>query len=420
MDRLTRGLLLSALLAGAAPAFAEDLIPSEDVKDRAHAEYDPRGVRLGSFILSPSLTATGAATDNYRATHKVRQANVGLLLKPDLAWRSDWLRNAVDGNVYVQQTVNTPLKKENSFTYGGRVSGMLEPSRDSEIRLTLTAKRDAEDRRYIGSALGTIGPNYFSILQGDASATKMFGQLKGTIFGSAQQARFDDVTLPNGVRIGQDYRDYRNLEAGASATYELSNGIGLELSGRHSDIHYLFGPGDPGYIPGLTLDRDAISNTVTLGVTLELSSLIYGTIRVGHLHRDVADPRVHDLSGLTYEANILWNVTPLTSLLLNARRTVDPATTIQSAGIVRSEASIEVHHELYRSLLLTAQLRAIRFRSINDPNDGEEYHARMGARYKLNRSISIIGSADYSRRNAAVVFNIYHAVEGTVGIRYAM
>ena len=238
--------------------------------------------------------------------------------------------------------------------------------------------------------------------------------------GAAQDVSYSDAKLPDGTDFSQDFRDYRNLQVGAAAAYQMNNGIAIEVAAQHFDTDYDLGPDDPDFIPGLSLDRDSKGKNLTLGVRLELSSLIYGTLRAGYMRRDIRDPRVDDVSGLTYEGNILWNVTPLTSLVFRGRRWVYPSGSLNSAGIERSDLTFEVHHELYRNLLLTGHAQTIRFRGVGGGPKGEEYHIKLGARYRMNRNISLLGGLEYSTRNSNIATNQYNAWEGSLGVRFAL
>src|SRR5205085_7096312 len=105
---------------------------------------------------------------------------------------------------------------------------------------------------------------------------------------------YHDAKLSGGQRISQDYRDYRAITVGGSAEYDMANGIGLIVTARHFNINYDFALGSPGFVPGLSLDRDSVGITAQAGVTLELSNLIFGTIQAGYLTRKYKDPRIQD------------------------------------------------------------------------------------------------------------------------------
>ena len=76
---------------------------SETVLNRARPDYDPLGIRLGSFILHPTLAVAGTydsnvfATPNTKATPVKGDFYVSEL--PSLSIGSDWNRHAVALNL---------------------------------------------------------------------------------------------------------------------------------------------------------------------------------------------------------------------------------------------------------------------------------------------------------------------------------
>jgi len=155
-------------------------------------------------------------------------------------------------------------------------------------------------------------------------------------------------------------------------------------------------------------------------MTLELSQLIFGTIQAGYMTRNFDDPRLHDVSSPSFDANVLWNVTPLTSIRATAGRSVEESASTVSAANVRSDVKLEVHHELYRYVLLTGELDYGHFRSTADDSSGSQYAAIVGGRYLVNRRATINGQLRYSKRSADNPFLRYSAAEARLSFRYGL
>src|SRR3982751_6844904 len=92
--------LFATLVLSSTVCAAQTIPQGQDVADRAHSEYDQIGVDVGGFNLRPSVATTVTATNNYRATNENREANVGLLLRPDLTWHSKWGRHRITGDLF--------------------------------------------------------------------------------------------------------------------------------------------------------------------------------------------------------------------------------------------------------------------------------------------------------------------------------
>lgn len=413
-----------ALFAGFAAissgAFAQQVVEGQDVSDRPHAEYDQLGLHVHDFVLLPSVTGTLAATDNYRATPNDRRANVALLLRPDLTWRSNWGRHRVDGDMFFEQRVNTPLHRENGNSYGITSHGVYEFSRDSYFRIGGVAQRLTESRGNLGSLQEAIEPVRFDLLRGDATLSKTFVLLKLEATGAVESRNYYDALLPGGAKLSQDYRDVLLTTVGGTADYDLENGITVLVTGQYSNYDYRLGPGRDGFIPGVTIDRDSSGGTLRAGVNLELSQLVFGTLQVGYLRRDYKDPRLHDVSGVSFEGSLSWNVTPLTTLVASGRRWVEESASVFSEGNVRNDIKLGVHHELYRYVLLTGELSYSRFKPVGIGSSGSEYAAVLGGRYLISRRLTLNGQVRYVQRTSNSLYLPYHATEARISLRYGI
>jgi hypothetical protein len=230
---------------------------------------------------------------------------------------------------------------------------------------------------------------------------------------------FSDPTTDTGIVIDQSFRDATTYTGVIGAGYDLRSGVSLVVRGQFDDARFPFGPGSPGFDPTRDINRNSKGYTIEGGVALELSSLIVGTIRLGHLDRQYEDPRLQDVSGLSYSADLLWNVSPLTSLRLRAGRTIEATASTIVAGNTRDQVEFIVEHELYRNLLLTGDVLYSEF-SPNGPGaDGQEFAAGVTARYRVDRHWTLNGRFGYRQRTSANPFIAFDATSGQISVAYA-
>src|SRR5271163_1858458 len=64
------------------------------VLDRPRPEYDPLGLRLGSFFLYPKLELGELYSDNVFATQSNKKTDFITVVSPTLDLRSNWSQNA--------------------------------------------------------------------------------------------------------------------------------------------------------------------------------------------------------------------------------------------------------------------------------------------------------------------------------------
>ncbi len=404
---------------GASPALAQSDVRGQGVADRAHPEYDPYGIDVGSFKLLPAVRASAEATDNYLASNTNRRSDVYLTVEPEVQVRSNWSRHRLTGRAYVNQSLHASLPDENVRQYGANVTGILDVTRQTQLRGDISSGQFVESRSSLGAFRASVEPVRYSILSSSVGASHAFNRLVVSAAVDANRVNFRDVRSSTGTLFDQDFRDVRTARVSGSAKYEMGSGIGLIVSGSVDDSRYGFRPGKLGFNPLVNIDRTSSGYSVLGGVTLELSSLIFGSVQVGLLDRKYRDPRLRNFRGLSYNANILWNVTPLTSIRLRADRSVEDTSSFTVAGNVRSTFQAGVDHELYRNIILTGDTSYSSFRPNGPGAGGKEFAIAASARYLINRRWSAGARIGYSQRLSDATFLKYRATTGSLSLRYA-
>lgn len=410
----------AAGLVGAAPGAAQSLVAGQGVADRARPGYDPVGSRLGSFTLYPSVTTTAEATDNYLATKDDRRSDVYLVVQPEAYLTGDFGRSRMNARAFASQSVHANLTRENAAQYGASANVAFDPTRDMQLRADVSAASYVESRSSLGAFQQSRSPVRFDVLHAGAGVSQRFTDLTLGASGAIERRNFHDTRLRDGgLRIDQDFRDVRATSLSGSAQYDLRNGIGLIVSGSYDDEHYSVRSDSPVFLDDTFLNRDSHGYNVQGGVTLELTRLIFGTIQVGYLTRDYEDPRLNDFSGLSYNADVLWNVTPLTSVRFRASRSVQDTSSFLIAGNTRSDFRVSVDHELYRYVIVSGEAAYGRFRPNGIGIGGDEYYVGARARYLLDRRYTLSGGIRHARRTSGSDFLRYNATTADLTLRVA-
>ncbi len=408
---------LAGVSAFPGTASGQVVLAGQGVADRARPDYDAIGTDVDSFRLYPSVTTSAEATDNYLATETNRRGDVALTVRPEVAIRSQWSRHRLDATLFVDQSIHGNLSSENATQFGGLVGGVYDISRQTQVRGDLSYGRYVESRTSLGSLQGSIEPVKFTVFHAGLGIARQQGDLTLNANTSLDYRNFSDTFLPGRVRFDQDFRDVRTVAAGGSAQYSLRNGVGLIASVRYTDDRYTFRPGAPGFLRGTDINRNASGFVLQGGVTLELSRLLLGTLQIGYLNRQYNDGRLRNFNGLSFDGNLLWNITPLTTLRFRASRSVEDTSSPLVAGNVRSDFHVYADHELYRYVILSGDAGYARFRPNGVGFGGNEVSIGASARYLIDRRFSINGGARYSERSSDSAFLRYRATTGFVSAR---
>lgn len=411
---------LIGLILATAPAVAQSDVRGQGVADRPRADYDPYGYPVGGFTLYPAITTSLEATDNYLATDTNRRGDVFAVIAPELRLASNWTRNRLTARAYFNQSLHANLSDQNTAQYGTEAGGALDITRSTQLTADASVGHFVENRADLGSFQGTQQPVTYNAYRGRIGFSQNFNRL--TINGSAglTSLNYNNVPVPGGTPIDQRFRDVRAFTGILSAQYEMGSGIGLIVTGQYDNSTYSFRPGQPGFDPLVNIDRTSRGFNLQGGITFELSSLVFGSIQFGVLNRNYTDQRLRDFQGLSYSANILWNVTPLTSLRLTAQRSVEDAASTIVAGNTRSDLKLFIDHELFRYVILSGDVGFGSFIPNGPGIGGQEFTLGGGARYLIDRRWSIAGNLRYSQRTSESSFLRYRATIAAVSVKFAL
>lgn len=390
---------LAGLLLASTAAQAQSLAPPRP-SEREAEEFEPVGGRIGSFFLFPSIETRIEYDDNILALPDNGEGDVELTVRGAVALESRWQRHSLEADAYVQQNFHGRFTTEDVMEGGGRVRGRLDIDRDTSARLVASLDAQAEDRANITSAGQARRPTRFRRADTMFSLARQMGRVQ--VIGDAQMVvlDFDDATRADGTLLDQDFRDSTYLRGSLTTLVEFSPRVSGLLRGQVDRLTYT---GDT-EVPD-PFDRDTTGYAIEAGARLELSSLLFGELRAGVLHRDVDDPTAEGLTGVSFGANLTWALTPLTTLRLFADRQVEEGGSQLVSGNIRSQARVEAEHELLRNVLLEARAGFARIETIGQiDTSADEYTLMVGATWKVDRNFRVFARADRFQRFADDAF----------------
>lgn len=439
-DRVARWQMLgtAVLAVASAPAAAQSLAPATGqnlppaqpnagpyagvpenvgVAERVRPEYFPIGGRLGSFFLYPTLTTSVIATDNVRATQDDRRGDVFAVVQGRARLQSNFSRHALVSETYIDQSIHARTASEDVTQYGTMALGRYDISRDTKISLQLDADHRAEERTSYNSPIGALAPLEYDRMRGVLTGEQSLGRLNVTATMNAARLRYDDVTLATGLPADQSFRDVDVLSTGIVLAFQFRPGVSALLSGSARRNDY---PVDgPTATQPTALVRDSSGARVEAGFRFELTSLLYAELRAGYLSQRYVDPRLPTASGLSFGGNLLWNVTPLTSVRVTADRRVDEAAQLNVAGNEVTELTVAVDHELLRNLIVSGFARYTDLSPIGPVPGSSERAARLSARYLVDRRLSLRGTVSHGSRSSAITGLSYKENRGLLSAQLA-
>lgn len=379
-------------LPGTALAQDEDAedSPNLTVQERERPDYDPLGIRAGTFLVYPSLGLEGGYDTNVFADNEDEEDDFFTTIRPEVQARSDWNRHSLNVGV-AGEVARYAQESDNDYEdFFFDATGRLDVNRENIINGALEFDRLHEDRESPDDlGQGTDITTYYqpvARLGYRHNFTRFYTQITGDI------TRFD---YTDGDENDRDRNQYRGqLRAG----YELSPRIETFVLGIYDIRRYDDTPNDQG------LDRDSEGYAGRVGLGVDLTGILFGEASVGYTRREYQDDELNSAGGLSGSAGLTWNVTQLTSIVLDAEAEVRE-TTVQfegeeASGRLDNRVGLDVTHELLRNVLLNANASYTRSKFEGTSRTDDIYEAGGGVTYLINRNFSLDATYRYSKRHS--------------------
>lgn len=402
------------------PAAGQTVPEGVGAADRPRPEYAPVGVRLGAFFLYPSLTLDAGYTDNVFAVADGKSKDGLFTIEPRLRLQSNWGRHALKLTSYSSSRRFIDNGGENATDAGIEGNGEYDITRTFKVSASGSFERLFENRASIDTNTQTQSPIKYTDSKLGTGAEFVVNRLTSEFNFGWQNLNYSDGALSDGQVVDQDYRDRRVLTGAARFDYELSPGYKLQLRASYEDRDYALEAGSPQFNPATDLDRDSHGYEIEGGFEFALTRLLYGNVRAGYLSQNYQSSVIDTVSGVTFGADLLWNVTTLTSARLTVdRRVVDTATAV-SAGRLVTQYGLGVDHELLRNLIISAdgQFARLRFSGLNRTDT--ETLAQLSVRYLLNEYLTVVLTAAREARNSPIDFIDYRRNSVSLNLKLAL
>lgn len=400
---MKRVLVLALSTFWSTPVLAQAVVPGNvGVAQRARPDYDPIGGRIGAFVLYPSLLIATDYSDNLYATETNKVDDAELVLRPSVRVASDWARHRLEVNGYYQRSFHATRTTENNSQAQARVNGGLDISRRSHLDVSMSFGRLTESRTDINSTSAARSPVTLDSFDSRLTYRQLFSRMNIVATGGVARFSYNDVFAFDGTLIDQSFRNGKIADGGVTVGYEFANG--LSVIGRFQADRLTYDVKTAGTGAAIIpFDRDSTGTRLEAGVSLDFTRLLSGTIRAGVLRRDNDNPLFLDANGVSFGADLLYNVTPLTSVRLVADRTIEPGGSPLTSGNLRAQGTLMVDHELRRWLILSASVRYARLNPQGGNFEGSnELEGALGARYLLNRRWQARAEYRYFTRSEGV------------------
>lgn len=408
----------------AAPAAAEkpDLVPRENyeapvqrpsVPERATESLEPRGGRVGSFVVLPSAELTAGFDSNVFATNDDQDEDFFTTLVPALRLQSDFaspLRLNFDAVGVVRRYMDNDSEDTEGFLLGHNGSWEVPALGErSFFKWGLAHSRDWQDRGAPDEVAGAAEPTILHTSLGYLGFQYKPGPISISPRVSARHVDVDDADAIGGGAINNDDRDRWIYTQGVRLGYEFVRGYEGYVQGTVNQRRYEDTPDDAGF------NRDSDGWETVAGLRVGLSEITSLDVFAGYLSQSYEDLRLSSVDGIGFGGRLNWS--PRREWQVAASITRDVEETIQTdfSGYLATTYAINAAYQLHPQLRFEGRLSYSQFdferisTSTADEREDDLVMGQLGVRYYLspyyyvrlsyNQQLyeSNVGDGDYER-----------------------
>lgn len=366
------------------------------VRNRPRPELEAIGARVGGFLVYPIFEVVEEYDDNVFSTRWNKKSDEITILKPEMRVRSDWNRHFLSGAAGGNIGLFAKNSDEDYEDYWANIGGRLDLPSDLFVSARAVYRNLHQDRSSPDGS-GGVKPTEYDILNATGEIEKRFGRFN-TILGVAfSMTNYDDtqtIRLGVPVLVNEDDRDRHEISGFGQVGYEFWPGYETFLRGTYNIRDYDSRMDDNGF------DRDSEGYEVVGGVEVDFGGIVFGDFFAGYRSQDIDHSSLKTIKSPTFGADLIWNVTRLTTVGFEVTRGIAETTVASASGSLDTAYDLTVDHELLRNLVLSFRLnlRHREFKSLSRESD--RVLVRLEAEYFMNRRLYLVAGYTYETEDS--------------------
>lgn len=350
------------------------------VLQRPRPDYAAAGFHIDNFIIYPKIDVSVNYDDNIFALQSGAVGDAIVTTAPEVAIQSNWARNALSARVWAQQDSYAQHSSEDAVQYGGDLTGRLDFGQSS-----LSGEVNSGQHVQLRSALINIGGGFpehrapFDTTELNVALTHEFTRLRLSAHVDYQIDTYQNGETSTGAEVLYKDLNHTTLNYAGKAEFAATADTALYVTAGGNSQQY-----DADESPA-SFTRNSSGYEVDAGVNFDLTHLLRGEFQVGYLSQNYASALFKPINGPSAQGQLEWFATPLTTVTVQASRSVADAIVPNAAGFLASNAKFEVDHELLRNLILSANVRIGQDQYNGIDRTDDRHSVGFSANWLLNR-----------------------------------
>jgi len=379
-----RAELLSTYFPAGMPGYGTE--PGVTVATRERPDFDPPGVRVGSFLLYPQVNEGPGYDDNVFGSSDGARGSWLVGTHPSLLVRSDWSRNSLAGYVGVNDRRYLDQPRQSYTDWTAALGAAFSVGRD---QLTVSvAHLGLHQPRTELDALPSDEPVAYQVDDVRVGYTIALNRFSVTPSLAFSAFRYDATTI-HGVPASQAYRDRDVVQGVVTTRYELSPDRHLLLVTRALGTYYV----DP---QQGTPTRDSTGYQVLVGLQDDADAVWRYRVLVGWEMRAFRASQYGTHQAPIAEGALIWSPSGMTTITATLTRSMEDAAQETVAGYTYTSARLVMDHEYLSNVLLQASIGVQRADFLQGGGHQTGFSAGAGATWLINRHLRLSATYDFT------------------------
>ena len=381
---------------------ANGAVAGQSIAQRPRPDYDPTPFDVGSFQMFPSIEVGPVFDSNIYSQPNGEKSDYVWAVRPGVSFFSNWGRHALSFGAQGDFGYYTFHERENFSDGVLNMSGRFDLANRTYVQYGADYQRLTEERGAPDNLGAAAEATTFNYSHGFAGMLRKQGRVD--LGAKYDFSRFDYDPVEN-IGGGETNLNFRNRNIHAVTTE-----LGVE-------IMRFWRPFVRGQYNWRDFDDNALHNSqgysAVAGSGFEfgggtVTGELYGGIMASNYRNWNADGAGNSTGDFKFGGNALWNITGMTSLVLEMDRTLEDTTTTGYRSFISTGGSATVQHELQRNILLEAKAGVTRYDFNGAPERQDDMvNTGAGARYFFNRNFYADLEYDFTNRDSNFSANDY-------------
>lgn len=357
------------------------------LRRRAPEPAEADGIRLGSFVLRPSLSQRIVSEQQSSGDDRVFTQTDGRF---DL--RSDWSRHqlsVIGGGVFQEN-----LSGRGATDPSAEIDAVLRLDLGGPTTATLRAGYDfeREDDTDPNALIGADMQASIHEFSAGAGIAREFGLIRGSVDVDAVRSLYGSARLADGSNFALDDRDQTSFSLRSRLAYAASAILSPFIESQVTRTEF------DEEIDRSGFERSATTYGLRTGLEIDLGEKWFGEIAAGYAMRDVDDARLASIDTFTLDGLLNWSPKRGTDVQFGALTEIESSTTADLSGSVAQRFYINLTH-VVRDNLLARLGGGLTLRDYYgfDIADQYIYDASAGLVWSLNRHLDVEADIGYER-----------------------